>query len=498
MKVRNTVVSALLAAAVMTAATGFGTYIAPVSVLAETNSNNGTITVNKATDNETYNVYQILMLESYNKAAGAYAYKITDAWKRFAATAEAQAFFNVDNQGYVTWQGSTKDADVQSFVKAALAYAKNNGIQPTQTATAANGFVSFSGLNYGYYAVDSSIGSLCMLDSTTPDMNINDKNEGTTNDKLVWADGYGYQKINDSYIGGTVKYKSTISVATEGPKNLSFHDKMEEGLTLDAGSVTVTKEGSNTKLAADTDYVLTTGTADGCTFEIEFTQEYTNTLKAGDKLNVDYEATLNEKAKVDGPNENESYIKYGNKTTTTPSVTKTYTWSLDVFKYTNKDGEMALAGAEFTLKKADDNWNVTGEALHFTKTGDDTYRNDANGDYASLTTGNSGKLNLDGLDSGKYILEEIKAPDGYNKLENPIKVEIVSAAENANTELSSIVKVEDKEVADRLVKVLNVTGTNLPSTGGMGTTVFYLMGTILVIGGGIVLVARKRASVINE
>ena len=53
-------------------------------------------------------------------------------------------------------------------------------------------------------------------------------------------------------------------------------------------------------------------------------------------------------------------------------------------------------------------------------------------------------------------------------------------------------------LADRLVKVLNVTGTNLPSTGGMGTTVFYLVGTILVIGGGIVLVARKRASVINE
>ena len=66
------------------------------------------------------------------------------------------------------------------------------------------------------------------------------------------------------------------------------------------------------------------------------------------------------------------------------------------------------------------------------------------------------------------------------------------------SELTSIVKVEDKEVADRLVKVLNVTGTNLPSTGGMGTTVFYLVGTILVIGGGIVLVARKRASVINE
>ena len=498
MKVRNSLVSALLAAAVMTAATGFGAYIAPVSVLAETNQNNGTITVNKATDNETYNVYQILELESYNKAAGAYAYKITDTWKGFAATAEAKKFFTVDNQNYVKWTGKTDADSVQVFVKAALAYAKNNGIQPTQTATAANGSVSFRGLNYGYYAVDSSIGSLCMLDSTTPNMNINDKNEGTTNDKLVWEDGHGYQRMNDSYIGGIVKYKSTIAVASEGPKNLSFHDKMEEGLTLDVSSVTVTKEGSNTRLAEDTDYKLTTGTADGCTFEIEFTQAYTDTLQAGDKLNVDYKATLNEKAKIDGPNENESYIKYGNNTTTKPSVTKTYTWSLDVFKYTNKNDEKALAGAEFTLKKADDNWKVTGEALHFTKTGGDTYRNDANGAYASLTTGNSGKLNLEGLERGNYILEEIKAPDGYNKLEKSIKVVIEASPVYETSELTSIVKVEDKEVADRLVKVLNVTGTNLPSTGGMGTTVFYLVGTILVIGGGIVLVARKRASVINE
>ena len=102
------------------------------------------------------------------------------------------------------------------------------------------------------------------------------------------------------------------------------------------------------------------------------------------------------------------------------------------------------------------------------------------------------------MERGNYILEEIKAPDGYNKLEKSIKVVIEASPVYETSELTSIVKVEDKEVADRLVKVLNVTGTNLPSTGGMGTTVFYLVGTILVIGGGIVLVSRKRASVINE
>nr|WP_027870355.1 SpaH/EbpB family LPXTG-anchored major pilin [[Eubacterium] cellulosolvens] len=503
MKVRNTVVSALLAAVVMTASTGFAYSIAPVTAMAETNHSNGTITVNKATDNETYNVYQILKLESYNEAANAYAYKITAEWKGFADTAEAKAFFSLDSQDYVTWVGSTDDSSVQTFVRAALAYAKANNIQPTQTAIAANGTVSFGNLNYGYYAVDSSIGSLCMLDSTTPQMNINDKNEKTENEKLVWADGYGYQHMNDAHIGDEVVFKSTIAIKSEGPKSLSFHDQMEEGLTLDASSVTVTKEGSNKRLVPNKDYVLTTDTTDGCTFEIDFKQSYTDTLKAGNKLNVDYKATLNENAKVDGPNLNESHIKYGNKTTTTPSVTRTYTWSLDVFKYTNKDGEKALAGAEFVLKKADNDWKATGDAICFTQASDGVFRVDEKGDLSTLVTGESGKLNLVGLDSGNYLLEETKAPDGYNKLENAIKVQIEATPTNANAELASAVKVEDSngkmtDAANRTVKVLNVTGSNLPSTGGMGTTVFYLVGTILVIGGGVVLVARKRASVINE
>jgi fimbrial isopeptide formation D2 family protein/LPXTG-motif cell wall-anchored protein len=341
-----------------------------------------------------------------------------------------------------------------------------------------------------------------MLDSANPKMNIDEKNTGTTNEKLVFEDGYGYQHMSDSYVGGTVTFKSTISVATDGPKNLSFHDKMEEGLTFDSGSVTVTKEGSNTSLAADVDYVLTTKAADGCTFEVNFTESCTDALKAGDKLNVDYRATLNENAKVNGPNRNESYIKYGNSTFTPPSVTRTYTWSFDVFKYTNNNGEKALAGAEFTLKKADDNWKAVGSAIRFKKTGEGTYLCAAEGDTSSLVTEKNGKLNLAGLERGNYLLEEIKAPDGYNKLEKPVKVEIVAEPANANTELVSKIMTENgngsfKEAASGTVKVLNVTGTLLPSTGGMGTTVFYFAGAILVLGGGIVLIARKRAASVD-
>ena len=98
-----------------------------------------------------------------------------------------------------------------------------------------------------------------------------------------------------------------------------------------------------------------------------------------------------------------------------------------------------------------------------------------------MTTGNTGKFKIQGLDAGRYYLTETQQPAGYNKLKDPIEIVI---DENGD------IKVDTNKVDE--VKVLNNTGSLLPSTGGMGTTLFYIFGAILVIGSGVVLITKKR------
>lgn len=108
----------------------------------------------------------------------------------------------------------------------------------------------------------------------------------------------------------------------------------------------------------------------------------------------------------------------------------------------------------------------------------------SSGTVTEITTGDTGKFTIQGLDAGTYYLTETQQPAGYNKLKDPIKIKI--------DEAGVIKVVTDKEDEVTEVKVLNKTGSILPSTGGMGTTLFYIFGAILVIGSGVVLITKKR------
>lgn len=318
----------------------------------------GSITIDNAVVGQTYSVYQILYLESYDKASDAYAYKANSAWSAFINSAAIKGVYvNVDAQGYVTWVEGASAAD---FAKAAQAEATKEGstITADGTTTASSTTVTFSDLKLGYYLVDSTLGTLCSLDTTNPDVTIKEKNGEPTNKKKVEEDSTGnYGEKNDADIGQTVKFQSTIT-AQAGAENYVFHDKMSAGLTYT--SVTgVTLNGTavdNTDEKAYT--VKTTELGDDCTFHVVFTQAFCDTLKANDRIVISYTATVNKNAVVAGEgNKNESKLTYGEngKFNTQPSETKTYTWDVDVFKYT-KDGETEkpLAGAKFTLsKKAD-------------------------------------------------------------------------------------------------------------------------------------------------
>ena len=455
-----------------------------LSVTAFAEGETGSITINDAVVGQTYTIYQILDLESYNTSANAYAYKATTAWNTFInSDAIKGTYVEVDNQGYVTWKDG---ADAAAFAKAAQKYAKDNSIANQGAVTATTTTVSFTGLDLGYYLVDSTLGTLCSLNTTKPDVVMEEKNEVPANVKTVEEDSTGnYGEKNDADIGQTVNFKSTIT-AQAGAENYVFHDTMSAGLTY-TGVTGITLNGTTVDAS---NYTVTAPAADGDTFDVTFTQAFCDTLKANDQIVVSYTATLNENAVIAGEgNPNTSKISYGDSSNTkyTPdSQTKTYTWDVDVFKYTmDGETEKALAGATFTLSKNAEGANP----IALVSEGNNVYRvakTGETGTVTEITTDATGKFTIKGLDADTYYLTETAAPAGYNKLAGPITIVIgENGVVNGTTEAPQGV---DE------VKVLNQAGAELPSTGGIGTTIFYVLGSVLLVGAAVLLITKKRMS----
>ena len=456
------------------------------------NGDNGTITINNAVEGQTYTIYQILTLESYDKEANAYSYKATVDWANFINGANIKdTYVNVDSQGYVTWiADESKAAD---FAALAQAYAKTNNIGNQGSKKAESTTVEFTDLNLGYYLLDSSLGTLCSLDTTNPSVTIQEKNQEPTNEKKVEEDSTGtLGSVNDADIGQMVKFVSEVSLPA-GSENVVFHDKMSAGLTLVSGEqgklgVTVYEDANLTEVIPDGNYNLTTkDLTDDCTFEIDFS----GTIGLWNKAYVVYYAIVNENAKIGSEgNPNESWLNYGEDGKTT-----TYTWEINVYKYTmvkaadgNTETEKALANAEFILYKD----VKDGEAMtrYYAKATavEGGYRfTEWTTDETAATkfiTPDTGKFAIKGLDSDTYYLEETTAPAGYNVLKDPVKVVIDSTGK--------VTYGEDSTAAAPDVRVLNKSGAELPSTGGIGTTVFYVLGGLLVVCAGVLLITKRR------
>lgn len=461
---------------------------------ATTETGEGKITINNAIPGQTYKIYKILELESYDSTTGNYAYKVTPEWKSFVENEGQTYLTKVDGTDYVNWVGdSTNDgAHVKEFAEKAIAYVKkaNSPVitykekkAPDASAGKATLTVTFDSLPLGYYLVDSSVGSLCGLDTTAKEVTIEEKNGVPSVDKKVSStETRNYDTSNTASIGDTVYFKTTIT-AQPGAQNYVLHDKMTDGLTFN-NKVEV-KKGEST--IESSKYTLnTTGLTDGCAFEIEFKTDFCDTLNANDTITVTYSAVLNEKAEIGNvdKNKNETWLKYGDSQSTQPKTTTTKTFEMNVFKYTenktDKTKKDGLPGAVFTLSKKSDGTepikliDKSSNVYRVAKTGD-------TGTVTEITTPNDGKFKIQGLGAGIYHLTETKQPAGYNKLKNPVTVVIDNDGN---------VKVDDAN-ADP-VEVENKTGTVLPSTGGMGTTMIYLVGAVLVLGSGVVLATKRR------
>lgn len=446
-----------------------------------TNDNSGSITINDAEKGHTYNAYQILVLESYNTDAGAYSYKANAAWEGWL---ESQTkYVSIDDQGYVTWVGGTDTANVAAFAKAALAHAKEVSITPDATQTANSATVKFENLNLGYYLVDTTLGTLCSLDTTTTDVKMYEKNEQPPVKKEVKEDSTGnWGDENTAEIGDVVEFRTTIS-AKPGAEGYVLHDVMTEGLTLNLDSIEATRLTKGQDENSGDYHVVTTGLTDGCTFEVVFHQSYLDTITEDTDIVVTYSAVVNEKAVIyDGANTNKTKLQFGedNRDETTWDETETYTFKVDVVK---TDGDRkVLDGAQFKLYDAE----TGGNEIALVEVSEGVYRLAKNSETGVeyITTVN-GQLEIKGFDANtNYYLEETKAPDGYNKLAERVEIPVIE--ENLEASVSNDIWQSGG------VHIINMTGDELPGTGGMGTTVIYIVGGVLVAGAAVLLILRSR------
>lgn len=449
-----------------------------------TTAGTGSITIDKAVSGETYTIYKMFDLNSYDPTAGTYSYTVVSAWEDFFKDGAAGNSYITLENGHPTW---VKGAQAADFAKAALAYATEKNITATKKETATSNTVSFTGLDLGYYLVDTSLGALCGLDTTKPDATINEKNEVPDIDKKV-ADSEGnWVTENTAKIGDTVNYKVTITVQTANNRYV-LHDTMSEGLTFNKDSVKVTV---GTEEVATTNYdVVTTGIGTE-TFNVKFKDEYIATLAAGTKIEVTYSAVVNAKAKVDSDkNTNEAHLVYGNKHETEKHETKTYLYEFDLIKFSGSTKKL-LGGAQFKLYDAE----TGGNEIKLVKNEDDTYRvataTETPVAYIETVAGKTVKIS--GLDKKVYYLEETVPPAGYNGLTQRVKVDLSTGSKKVTAWYFND-GTYDESLASSIggVAVVNNAGTTLPGTGGIGTTIFYVIGGGLMAAAAILLITKKR------
>ena len=323
---------------------------------------------------------------------------------------------------------------------------------------------------------------------------VKDTND-TTGDTTGWQDSADYD------IGDEVPFqlKATLpsNYADYKTYYLAFHDKEEKGLSFNSDSVKVAVNG--TAVDASNYTVKTTGLTDGCTFEVVFTNlKNVADAKASSEITVEYTSTLTEKATLGNQgNVNEAMLQFSNNPNSEQIGESTPTgktpWdNVIVFTYevvVNKvnENEEALKGAAFKLEK---------------KLKDGTTKL-----VKEFTAGEATSFTFSGLDDGDYVLTETTTPAGYNTIK-PITFTVTAEHNiewttgertdvltelNGNAASGEITFTPDKIAGSLTTKVINVEGSNLPSTGGMGTVLLYVAGiAVFVLAGATLVMALRR------
>ncbi len=505
----------------------------------------GSITIDGYAGEE-YTIYQILDLTYSDSEPVSYSYTAVSDWVEFLTQEEYEDYFSftiVDGIYYLNPDSEIfseeNDSDfLSSFAKAAIAYAEESGIEgQTETAVAASGATAdpdtgmtegtatFSDLPLGFYVVSSTIGTVCSLDSTTPDVTIEDKNEVPVVHKYLVDTDYDEQwdatgdeeghKKDKGDNNDTMEYKLVVD-NVGNIKNLVIHDYLDpdqlDAETLEIKSIILYNSADATEGTDITEScTITASTCNngedcgmkGCSFEIDVPDSILDGEGVGRDAYVVvlYDISLNESLDhfVDDVDEIDNYVNitFGAKAVGIPEEVQTYSYGFKVFKYTegeeNEEGEteqIALAGAEFVISKTSGESTVYAKFTQDEESGIYLFDSwvESQDEATALVSDSDGIIHVDGLHDGTFTVTETKAPDGYNMLKDSITVTIT-----ASNDLGSFTVTQDGEaVSDHQISVENNAGQELPSTGGIGTTIFYVIGTILVLGAAALMLAKWR------
>ncbi|MCM1529531.1 MAG: isopeptide-forming domain-containing fimbrial protein [Alistipes sp.] len=407
----------------------------------------------------------------------------------------------------------------------ALTWAKGLRLSAKPTATlqydTTTKKYAVSGLVPGYYLVKDRDNSLSGVDDAytsfilrvVGDATATPKSAKPTVDKEVYdnddsvteGDNNGWGETADHAINESFQFKLTATVPADADYayydtyKVVFNDEMSEGITFESiesvkvGAIDVPETGYTKTEVSDGKWSLT----------IDDILQYDKDLTDGATIEVVYNAHLNEKAyinKKSGTTENLNKVnlEYSNNPNVsgggelgkTPDDTVwVFTYGVDNTKVDGSDKNAPLGGAGFKL------YDITGATeIGLIKDGDN-YRPIKSGETAveMFSASDTGKFNIIGLDAGKYVLKETTVPAGYNKCAD--KIVVISATKHEETDAGASANVTlDMENSNLDNTIVNEKGSTLPSTGGMGTTLFYIVGGAMVAVGGIFLITKKRMS----
>lgn len=458
------------------------------------------ITITNGAAGSEYAAYRLL--NATDGGEGKFAYTLNDKY----AAALKEVTGKTEDKDVINYISGLDADGIRAFADAV--FAKIKTLEP-EAKTSDD---KLSGVDQGYYLIaetktgdEGDTYSLVMLDTAGNDSvtvttkedrpelekKVKEKND-STGAESDWQDAADYD------IGDNVPFQLTGTVDAKydkyGSYYYAFHDTMSDGLTFNADSVTVTVDGT----AVTTGYeVVTEDLDDGCTFEVRFADlKNIKAVKAGSKVVVNYTAKLNENAVIgEGGNTNVSKLEYSNNpygdgTGVTPEdKVIVFTYNLIANKV---DGNNApLEGAGFTLYKLD---STTGDYVA------------VGNEITGVTT-----FYFKGVDAGRYKLVETTVPAGYNKADDLVfSVEATYDTTSDNPELKTLVV---KDASGKVVSegteaiftatlrtgavstdVQNLSGTELPATGGIGTKIFYTVGAIIMIVAAVLLITRKRTA----
>lgn len=480
-------VIALLLATIMVMAMSVSAFAAPVS------GNDGKITVNEAYKGETYTLYKIF--DAKVDAETGETYYSTD--KEIAAPADA--WFTKDSAGNVL---AKLDEDGNPVVDLTSDEFKTwvQGFATQVDEKEADGnTVVFDGLDYGYYYVKSTVneGATIMIDSANTEATITDKNytepdipedgkakkivsvkDEVSGEEREIGDTSATAKIGDTVAFSidfiaTNYYKAEGAEVNEAPTLITTYTVTDTptGMTIDPDSIKVTVTDADGEHEVTEFGEGTTKAATGFNIVIPWVDDEDNSIyKNGATVKVEYNATL-----TAAEGSNKATIKYNDKTLGEPE-TEIETAGFDLVK-DNKQKEL-LEGAVFQLK--------SGEGIVKVKETEEKGVFVVDPDGEENFTVETGKVTINGLDKNvEYSIHEVTAPEGYNELKEDVT--------GVKTSVGAATISEDgKTYVSGGLEVVNESGAELPSTGGIGTTMFYVVGSVLVISAAVVLISKRR------